>query len=48
MGVGESSILEGRSIGTIENGTCIDFFFESEADCINYGRRDVYIMILDK
>lgn len=47
-GVGESSILEGRSIGTIENGTCIDFFFESEADCINYGRRDVYIMILDK
>lgn len=47
-GVGESSILDGRSIGTIENGTCIDFFFESEADCINYGRRDVYIMILDK
>ena len=47
-GVGKSSILEGRSIGTIENGTCIDFFFESRADCINYGRRDVYIMILDK
>lgn len=47
-GVGESSILKGRSIGTIENGTCVDFYFESEADCINYGRRDVYIMVLDK
>lgn len=24
-GIGESKILEGRTVGTIENGTCIDF-----------------------
>ena len=46
-GVGESKILEGRTIGTIENGTCIDFYLENEDDCWEYGRRDVYIQFID-
>lgn len=40
-GIGESKILEGRTVGTIENGTCIDFFFDTEAECVDYGRRNV-------
>ena len=46
-GVGESKLLEGRTIGTIENGTCIDFYMENESDCWNYGRHDVYIQFVD-
>lgn len=46
-GVGESKILKGRTIGTIENGTCIDFFFDTEAECLEYGRRNVYIQFID-
>lgn len=46
-GVGESKILEGRTIGTIENGTCIDFFFDTEEECVEYGRRNVYIQFVD-
>lgn len=46
-GVGDSKILEGRTIGTIENGTCIDFYMENENDCWNYGRRNVYIQIIE-
>ena len=44
-GYGDSIILEDKSIGTIENGTCIDFYRENESDCWSYGRRDVYIVI---
>ena len=46
-GCGESKILEGRSVGTIENGTCIDFYFNTESECINYGRQPVYIQFVD-
>ena len=46
-GVGESKILEGRTVGTIENGTCIDFFFDTEAECVDYGRRNIYIQFID-
>lgn len=46
-GIGESKILEGRTVGTIENGTCIDFFFDIEAECVDYGRRNVYIQFID-
>lgn len=45
--IGESKILEGRTVGTIENGTCIDFFFDTEAECVDYGRRNVYIQFID-
>lgn len=46
-GIGESKILENRTVGTIENGTCIDFFFDTEAECVDYGRRNVYIQFID-
>lgn len=46
-GIGESKILEDRTVGTIENGTCIDFFFDTEAECVDYGRRNVYIQFID-
>lgn len=46
-GVGESKIIEGRTVGTIENGTCIDFYIENEDDCLNYGRKDVYIQFVN-
>lgn len=46
-GIGESKILEGRTVGTIENGTCIDFFFDTETECVDYGRRNVYIQFID-
>lgn len=46
-GVGESKILKGRTIGTIENGTCVDFFFNTREACIEYGRRNVYIQIIE-
>lgn len=46
-GVGESKILEGRTVGTIENGTCIDFFFDTEAECVDYSRRNIYIQFID-
>lgn len=46
-GVGESKILEGRTIGTIENGTCIDLFFDTEEECVEYGRRNIYIQFID-
>lgn len=46
-GVGESKILDGKTIGTIENGTCIDFYFNTESKCVEYGRRSVYIQFID-
>lgn len=46
-GIGKSKILEGRTVGTIENGTCIDFFFDTEAECVDYGRRNIYIQFID-
>lgn len=42
-GYGESKILKGRCIGTIENGTCIDLYFDTYSKCVNWGRRNVYI-----
>ena len=42
-GSGASRILKGKSIGTIENGTCVDFFMNTRSECINWGRRPVYI-----
>lgn len=46
-GVGESKILEGSTVGTIENGTCIDFFFDTKAECVDYGRRNIYTQFID-
>lgn len=46
-GHGSSRILDGRTVGTIENGTCIDIYMNNESECINYGRRNVYIRFID-
>ena len=47
-GVGESVILSGRTVGTIENGTCIDIFMDTESECRNYGRQNVYILFVEE
>ena len=46
-GVGSSIILDGRSIGTIENGTCIDIYKDTYSECMAYGRHDIFIRFLD-
>lgn len=46
-GVGSSSILKGRTVGNIENGTCVDIFKNTENDCVAYGRRNVYLQWLN-
>ena len=45
-GKGSSKLLKGKSIGTIENGTCIDIYFDTYADCVSWGRRKVYIKLI--
>ena len=45
-GRGKSKILPRRSIGTIENGTCIDIYFKTKAACQRWGRRKVYVQIV--
>lgn len=44
-GIGESKILRGRTLGTIEIGQCIDIFFSSRQKCAEWGRRRVFIVI---
>lgn len=46
-GRGRSRILKGRTEGTIENGSCIDIYFDTEAECEAWGRKKVYIQIVD-
>ena len=46
-GYGRSKILKGKTIGTIENGTCIDIYFNTKADCIKWGRRKVYMKLIN-
>ena len=43
-GYGNSKILEGKCLGTIETGECIDIFMSTYEQCINYGRKKVYIV----
>lgn len=45
-GYGSSRILKGRCVGTIENGSCIDIFMRTYAECARYGRKNVYIKFL--
>ena len=45
-GRGQSKILKGRSVGTIENGTCIDIYFDTYQKCKAWGRRNVYIQLI--
>ena len=46
-GYGESKILSGRCVGTIENGTCIDLYMATEGECMKWGRQNVYMEFTD-
>lgn len=46
-GKGSSRICKGKTVGTIENGTCIDIFYNTESECYDWGRRNVYIQFVD-
>lgn len=46
-GTGESKILPGKSIGTIECGQTIDIYFETYEKCMEWGKRKVYISIIN-
>jgi hypothetical protein len=47
-GEGSSKILEGKSVGTIENGECIDMYVNSESECYDWGVRNVYIQFVEE
>lgn len=46
-GYGESKILPGKTVGTIENGTCIDMYYDNLSGCKTWGRQDVFIQFVD-
>lgn len=46
-GYGQSKLLNGKTIGTIEAGTCIDIYFKTYEACKEWGRRQVYIQIIE-
>ena len=46
-GQGNSTILKDKSIGTIENGTCIDVYFDTYEKCVEWGRRKVYMKLIE-
>ena len=46
-GKGKSKVCMGKSIGTIENGSCIDIYMGSYTKCKEWGKRQVYIQIID-
>ena len=46
-GKGKSQILKGKSKGDIETGQAVDIYMSSKAKCNQWGRRTVYIQIVD-
>lgn len=46
-GKGKSKVRSGMTVGTIENGTCVDIYFKTKAECEEFGRRKVYIQIIN-
>lgn len=46
-GAGQSKLLSGKTIGTIENGTCIDIYFTSYEKCKAWGRKTVYMQLIE-
>ena len=46
-GKGKSKILPGRSVGTIEAGQCIDIYMTTYAQCKAFGRKTVYVQIIN-
>ena len=45
-GYGQSQILKGKTVGTIEAGKCIDIYFDSYAECVQWGRKKVYMQLV--
>lgn len=43
-GYGESVILKGKNIGDIEAGLTIDIFMNTYEECVQYGRRNIYMV----
>lgn len=46
-GRGQSRIFRGRSMGDIESGETVDIYFSTKAKCRAWGRRKVYLQIVD-
>jgi 3D (Asp-Asp-Asp) domain-containing protein len=45
-GYGKSRLREGKHLGTIEAGECIDLYFDSLDDAMEWGKRTVYIQVI--
>lgn len=45
-GQGSSTLLKNKTVGTIENGTCIDIYFTNHQKCKVWGRRKVYMQLV--
>lgn len=45
-GRGNSQILKGQSVGTIEAGECVDIYMKTKEKCKQFGRQNVYIQIV--
>jgi 3D (Asp-Asp-Asp) domain-containing protein len=43
---GKSRLREGKHLGTIETGECIDLYFDSLDDAMEWGKRTVYIQVI--
>lgn len=44
IGYGNSKLRKGACLGDIEVGVTIDIFFNTEAECSKYGRKDIYMV----
>ena len=47
LGYGRSTIKPGRPIGDIEAGECIDIYFKTREACRSWGRRKVYVQLIN-
>lgn len=39
--------LDGDGIGSIQEGTCIDIYMDEKEDCIEWGRKNVWIQVIE-
>lgn len=46
-GKGKSKVRKGMTVGTIENGSCVDIYFGNLLECRAFGRQKVYMQIID-
>lgn len=45
-GYGRSKIIKGKTVGTIENGTCVDIYMSNKEKCKAWGRRTIYMQLI--